>query len=208
MQIGSIGCNHSHWVDSFYPESLPGEWRLTYYANEFPCVLLTTARAGDAGRWQADTHGAFRFHLAFAGASAVELERALELATTLESRMGGIVCGRSGAPGAFSAHCTDLARLLAERNVHIAVDGASSEHAWVRAGIASPLWRPGVAAPGCSTGIVNEPDGGDRRLLRSWIEDFARQASGERPPALFFDGAQCEVQTLREAIVIADLLGV
>ncbi len=205
MQIGSIDWNHFHWFDSFYPESLPEEWRLTYYANEFPCVLLPAALASDIGRWQEDTHETFRFHVAFPGTAALELERALEFAAKLGSRMGGIVCGSAGAPGARS---TDLARLLAERNVHIAMDGATPEHPWVRAGIASPLWRPGVAAPHCSTGIVDELDGGERRLLRSWIEDFARQASGDRPPVLFIDGAQCEVQTLRDATVIADLLGV
>ncbi len=205
MQIGSIDWNHPRWTDSFYPESLPEEWRLTYYANEFPCVLLPAARAVDASRWPEDTHGTFRFYLAFAGAAALELERALDFAAVLGPRLGGIVCGSSGAPG---ARCTDLARQLAARNVHIAVDGATAENAWVRAGIASPLWRPDVAAPGCSTGIVTELPGGERRLLRSWLEDFASQASGERPPVLFIDGAQCEAQTLQEAIIIADLLGV
>ncbi|MCP5417353.1 MAG: DUF72 domain-containing protein [Chromatiaceae bacterium] len=38
--VGARGWDHPGWVDVFYPADLPQAWRLTYYANEFPGVLL------------------------------------------------------------------------------------------------------------------------------------------------------------------------
>jgi len=56
------------WERAFYPEGLPEDWRLTYFANEFPAVLVPSGhwtRAGDAAirAWSADVHENFRFYL-------------------------------------------------------------------------------------------------------------------------------------------------
>ena len=44
ISVGAYGWRHSHWLGSFYPEDLPvsaeEDWRLTYYSNEFNCVLV------------------------------------------------------------------------------------------------------------------------------------------------------------------------
>ncbi|MDQ7014826.1 MAG: hypothetical protein Q9N68_00420 [Gammaproteobacteria bacterium] len=40
MCVGSRGVNHPAWNESFYPEDLPEEWRLSYYSNEFRSLLL------------------------------------------------------------------------------------------------------------------------------------------------------------------------
>jgi hypothetical protein len=39
--IGAQGWQHEAWQDSFYPEELPSEWRLGFYNNEFPLVVVT-----------------------------------------------------------------------------------------------------------------------------------------------------------------------
>ena len=31
---------HPAWNQEFYPDDLPEDWRLSYYANEFPVVLV------------------------------------------------------------------------------------------------------------------------------------------------------------------------
>lgn len=60
------------WEGTFYPEDLPADWRLTYFANEFPAVLIPCdlwAAANDAANdiglraWSADVHEGFRFYL-------------------------------------------------------------------------------------------------------------------------------------------------
>jgi hypothetical protein len=41
--VGARGWDHAGWHDTFYPEDLPEDWRLSYYANEFAGVLLPEA---------------------------------------------------------------------------------------------------------------------------------------------------------------------
>ena len=55
-------------ADSFYPDDLPREWQLTYFANVFPAVLvpgpLWQQRSEDElASWHADVHPGFRFYL-------------------------------------------------------------------------------------------------------------------------------------------------
>ena len=39
--IGAAGWQHPEWVnDAFYPDDLPEDWYLSFYANEFPIVLV------------------------------------------------------------------------------------------------------------------------------------------------------------------------
>jgi len=40
--IGAAGWQHKEWENEvFYPEDLPDDWYLSFYANEFPVVLLS-----------------------------------------------------------------------------------------------------------------------------------------------------------------------
>ncbi len=55
-------------ADSFFPEDLPADWRLTYYANTFNAVLIpasywTAVPARTLADWRADVHPGFRFYL-------------------------------------------------------------------------------------------------------------------------------------------------
>ncbi len=38
--VGARGWLHPGWQGSFYPDDLPQAWRLAYYANEFPMVVI------------------------------------------------------------------------------------------------------------------------------------------------------------------------
>ena len=38
--VGARGWVHQHWMENFYPEDIPEEWRLGYYANEFNTLLV------------------------------------------------------------------------------------------------------------------------------------------------------------------------
>lgn len=207
MQIGSVGWMHPQWGGSFYPESLPEDWWLTYYSNEFPCVLVPAAavRRENAGQWLADTHPQFRFFLEVDAVREAGLATALSVASTLASRLAGVICtGIDGIPVTDS----QAANQLAARGVKIAIDQAVADHPWIRSGIASPAWRPGAVCTGCSVGVVSQLPRGDRRGLRACIEDFARQAGGADPTYLFIDGPQPDAESLKDAVVIADLLGV
>ena len=46
--IGAAGWQHPEWVnDAFYPDDLPEDWYLSFYANEFPVVLVPEAQWKD-----------------------------------------------------------------------------------------------------------------------------------------------------------------
>ena len=38
--IGACGWDHEQWQEQFYPDDIPSDWRLGYYANEFESVLV------------------------------------------------------------------------------------------------------------------------------------------------------------------------
>ena len=56
---------HAQWGKKFYPDDLPDEWRLSYYANEFEAALLVKARRELLGKqfaeWCGDVGGRFQF---------------------------------------------------------------------------------------------------------------------------------------------------
>ncbi|HET9701889.1 MAG TPA: hypothetical protein VFP70_13285 [Burkholderiales bacterium] len=91
---GATGWDHAHWVGPFYPDALPAEWRLSYYAHFFGCVLVPAAiwrgSAAAAASWAADTPAGFRFLLQGG-------EGASEVAAALGERCAGIL-GAGGAP--------------------------------------------------------------------------------------------------------------
>ena len=38
--IGARGWQHNDWIGEFYPDDLPDDWRLGYYGNEYPVVMV------------------------------------------------------------------------------------------------------------------------------------------------------------------------
>lgn len=207
IKIGSVDWVHPHWQGSFYPDSMPAEWWLTYYSNEFHCVLVpvAAARPDQVPQWVADTHERFRFFLQLGAADEAVLAQALELATALAGRLGGVVCEAAGTPGAAA---TGLAKQLAARRVLIALDRCDARHPWLSAGIATCLWRPQSGIRGCVAGVAPAPPKDDRRALRNCIDAFAAQSADAADTFLFFDDPELPVQTLQDATVIAQLLGV
>lgn len=70
--VGARGWDHSGWNGTFYPDDLPEDWRLSYYANEFAGVLVPEAlwRAADSGvikHWCGDVPEGFLFFLEVPG---------------------------------------------------------------------------------------------------------------------------------------------
>ncbi len=97
MFIASLGWDHAGWCGTFYPDDLPPEWRLAYYANEFAAVVVPAAvwRRADAAlaaQWVADTAAGFRFLLEASGEAPSSA-----LVQALGVRFGGVV-GPGGLP--------------------------------------------------------------------------------------------------------------
>jgi len=68
IHLYARGWAHAGWYGRYYPDDLPAEWRLSYYANEFGGVLVPEAdwrEAGDAEleEWAEEVPAGFRFYL-------------------------------------------------------------------------------------------------------------------------------------------------
>ncbi len=66
MRVGAYDWEHEHWQGRFYPQDLPDDWRLGYYANVFSSVLVPEAKWSalnvDFEQWEEDVHNDFRFY--------------------------------------------------------------------------------------------------------------------------------------------------
>ena len=97
LRIGARDWMHPGWAEAFYPDDLPEEWRLGYYANEFSTVLVPAERwlAADGAElveWADEVHEGFRFVLECGGVSA---ERLATIREALGERLGGWADGEA-----------------------------------------------------------------------------------------------------------------
>lgn len=87
LGLGLTGWLDAAWGETYYPEDLPADWRLGYYANEFNCVQLPQAQwceADDAlwAEWLSSVGDDFRFYL------SVDSDLPASLAARVAGRLG------------------------------------------------------------------------------------------------------------------------
>jgi hypothetical protein len=39
--LGAHNCQAADWLEGYYPDDLPQDWRLDYYANDYPLICLS-----------------------------------------------------------------------------------------------------------------------------------------------------------------------
>ncbi len=206
LRVGARGWEHESWSPAFYPEGLPPEWRLTYYANAFRAVLIPAERLAVSERsevtaWASDVDPGFAFYAELApvggdAALAGWIERLEPLGGLLAGLVLGPACG-----GLSPARVASLA--------------ARSPLAWLETpgeGVRAPggteavrVWRPGQGGGGC-VGLLDGVPRGPREL-RQVIEDFLKASTGCGDTLLCFPGTPRAWQEMEQARVIASLLG-
>jgi len=184
LDIVTIGWELAGWDGTFYPEDLPHDWRLTYFANEFPAVIVPSghwmqADTSQVSAWVEDVHDGFRFYLAGPGTRATpgNLDRARRI---LGAKLAGLVCekgARDWPPGPVS--CFQL----------------MGEPEGLPAAGCLPAWRiPAVQI-------------GDLRAARTLLENLAARVPGGRA-LLVLAGEDIDVDDLRRWWSLAWLMGV
>lgn len=67
LTLAAYGWSPANWSQVFYPDDLPPDWRLAYYANEFKRVLLPASGwvspVAQAASWVAEVGQDFSFYL-------------------------------------------------------------------------------------------------------------------------------------------------
>jgi hypothetical protein len=92
---------------AYYPDDLPADWQLTYFANEHPGVYVPLAAWSDLPaaalrRWHEDVHPGFAFYLEWPDTNPAQ---AVVARTALAGNLAGWVrwCGTAGATGELLA---------------------------------------------------------------------------------------------------------
>jgi len=156
-----------------YPDDLPEDWRLTYFANVFWGVLVPESLWSAAGSaavscWVADTPARFRFYLDVGRRASLPL--LAPVVQTLGERLGGLIVGESAPAVETGIRAVQLRR----------VPGTTG--------------RRGVA--GAGGGLAHEAPPAlieDLAAARRWIEERLREtgARNVQQPAVALLGDCC-----------------
>lgn len=104
IDIAALGWDHPEWYGPFFPEDLPEDWRLDYYANEFRAVAVPAAMWQEAGdeevaAWLDAVPEGFAFFLEVPGPTAAA--RLAEVAAALGDCLGGLFGPGAQGPAAL-----------------------------------------------------------------------------------------------------------
>ncbi|HID50027.1 MAG TPA: hypothetical protein EYP40_10535 [Chromatiales bacterium] len=219
LLIGACGWNHPAWSETWYPEDLPPDWRLGFYANEFPVVLVTRqewqASGADPRQWCEDSDASFRFltELAADSAGAATMQRqqadalgarnlGFLLRTTLHGDAGALA-GLLQGIGADRPLCLDFGGAEPVPAVRELLQQHGTGWCWHGTGETTGL-EAGPLAVTRVGGGAGEPPG--PRQIRTWVETCLTAAAGERQGILLFDGNPPDREAMHTAGVILDLL--
>lgn len=175
INLGAYGWLHPHWLNTFYPEDLPEDWRLGYYSNEFSTVLVPARywqglHVDVCQDWLDDVHPGFQFFIECNGSmfDMVSLADFTEAVQVLKPQLSGLVFLDEQQPETVTGQ-------LASLRDELGVDIFAADHGPET----QSIWRPDSSlvdeAPGISPGArfaFTEDDLTDLRASRARIEPF------------------------------------
>jgi hypothetical protein len=220
IEVGAIGWKHTLWREDFYPDELPEEWELSYYANEFRCVLVPHADWFDLDKdgiaqWYEDVHEVFSFIAEYIPGTDAELNAlpVLERIGVLGDRLHGIVIklhdGLSISSDAVKAFLRELVS-----SVEVYVDTPASQWSGEHVELLTQLgckacWNNvnGQGVRGSCLGIIqSKAVNNDLRVMREEVQKFLDQLDDCSDACLLIDGSPPPVQLMRDTMVILSLL--
>ncbi len=184
IRVGALGWRRPDWQGVFYPHDLPGEWRLSYYANQLSCVLVPPdywleGPLPDVAMWREDVPEGFEFHVLIDdGLLRARRWPAVRAALgALGPALGGVVLA---GPVAGARAAWEELRAICPGPVRVCLD-----HEMADGPSLTRCWRPGREGAG-AIGLCTLPGPVRPRALRGLLEGFAAQGAGARR-ALFLD---------------------
>lgn len=216
LLIGACGWSHTCWATDFYPEDLPMGWRLSYYANEFPVVLVTAQEwclpNADATHWCEESEASFRFILEMSANTAEEAESQMHRIDVIGDRCVGILLRVSEDSDvanlgslldiivAISPLCVDFGNVNPANSVLQLLHDRQVSCCWHGVGEPEGLMLGSLAVTRIITNDVNP------RQIRHWVETCLTAGDQHRQTILLFDGDPPDIEVIRQAQVILDLI--
>lgn len=188
MKFGTFDWRWPQWNGRYYPDDLPEDWRLSYYANEFETIVLPEdvwrGREAELEECLADLPSVFAVWLEVRNAAIDDFP------VGVESVVGALLRG------------TDHPSLRSRADLLVATfndDVPGLARCWTPRGGADRDLAP--------IGIVTAQSVGTPRQMRTCIEEIARAADG-REGYLILEGTPPPIELLADAKAIAQLMGV
>lgn len=184
LRVGAYGWQHPHWLGSFYPDDLPADWQLGYYANEFNTVLVPAqylqSEDCDIEQWLDDVHETFRFYLQ-APAAVMLSQQFGQQCSQLGEYLGGVV----------TQSCVQL-----DVNVPVYHDDAAADDQ-------HRIWHPdGSGQSGVALMTLHDAD---LKTQRYWLEMFAQKSAGQLQ-AVFLCDESLTLAQLRDFKTLVELM--
>ena len=214
--FGAAGWDYDAWQGSYYPEDLPPEWRLTYYANEHRAVLVPARDWAGAPserweQWVEDVHAGFRFFLELprpAEGLAPALHSLEACAGILADRLGGVLApdpvdeAAAGRLADSAALWPVLLRFSAPAELAEPLSRLAERGMLGRWGV--PL--EAAQAQGLEAALLSAEAADDLRLTRAIVEALSGGA-GHRSRAVFLIGSPPDPARLERLRTLAGLMG-
>jgi len=219
--VGSVGWQHLAWQDSYYPEDLPPDWRLGFYANEFALAVITELEQEFSEDLFAEIEECndrlsvmIQLKLVPSPADAgQQLRDAGEFATRLGQRCAGILVQLD--PAAFGDPAV-LLSLLAEvpTDIPLCLDPVGTAlspalREQLRDKDIGWSWNNDSDSDGLAIGrlgVITVQGDQPPTALRERVETALKYSSDEHRMALVFAGDPPSVEQMRQAKTIEELL--
>lgn len=182
LTIGARGWKHPHWMGSYYPDDLPEDWQLSYYANDFNAVLVPSeywdrARGYDLEQWAEAVSDNFRFYFECPLLEGdAEIQSFKSQCILIGDHLGGVIVSDDADTNALDLNC--------------------------------PVVRePSLRDKTLSIGLLEPID--DIRAVRFWLEGFDKAAARLRK-VVFVTNHGCSdvsMETLMEFKTLSEMMG-
>lgn len=197
ITLMGIGLDAPNWDREFFPDDLPEDWRLAYYANEYPGILIPPegwAQDPDIQDWIENTSDDFEFYFQVqAGMSDESLERLTQAADALGPRLKGLLLD-SGNQEGYETLLDRLAAVTSGRKLSVVTPYKGLSLCWQ---------HDIVAGTACGPGLIRLESDMPPRQLRALIEAYVA-ATEDEAPILFVRAPVSVLETLN---TLLDLMG-
>ncbi len=192
-----IGLEGPDWDRDFFPDDLPADWRLSFYANEYGGILLPAEvweQEQKPDDWLDDVPEVFDFHFQVrAGMRRASLDRLIKAADALDVRLKGLILEAEDEQG-YDRLLDSLKGILPGRKLSVMSPCRDL----------SLCWQPELTTvTACGPGVLMLNGDKTPRELRTMIEDFAAVTTEET--AILF--VRAPVPAMENLKTLLDLMG-
>lgn len=191
---------HPAWA-GLYPDGLPDDWHLAYYANVFATHLVSEASWGpysDAGHWGAETRDGFHWYLECQGLTPTKLEILNRVRAHLPRQRLGLLCHK----GTTTSQRSQLAGLGITYLGPMAAGSMKSS-----AGCWSQSLEDCRASTSCLGLLLSGTDQPPLRQLRSILALLYERATVTQPGLVFLRPGPEAMALLERCQCLLELMG-